>query len=88
MENKWLVRLFDCSNENMIAAYYTETPSESLKTFHFCKEHGIDIHIPENFKKEDCIYNDKEAGSIYEIHVGFGNEESYCYIDIWLEDVY
>ena len=41
-----------------------------------------------NDEKENYEYANKEAGSIYEIEVGFGNKESYSYIDVWLEDIY
>lgn len=88
MDNeKWLIRLNDYENDNMIAAYYTENPSETLKTFYFCKEHNLTINLPKDYN-ENNKYIDKEAGSIYDIEVGFGNEETYSYIDIWLEDIY
>lgn len=87
MNDKWLIRLKDCDNDDMIAAYHTENPTESLKTFYFCKEHDIDIIIPHDFNKRDN-YAKKESGRIYDIKVGFGNEETYNYIDVWLEDIY
>lgn len=87
MNEKWLIRLMDCDNSNMIAAYHTENPSENLKTFYFCKEHGIGIKTPHNFDKKNK-YSEKESGGIYDIEVGFGNEETYSYIDVWLENVY
>ena len=87
MNEKWLIRLKDFDNSNMIAAYYTENPSENLKTFYFCKEHGIGIKIPHKLDKIDK-YSEKEGGDIYDIEVGFGDKETYSYIDIWLENVY
>lgn len=39
MNEKWLIRLGNCENDNIIAAYYTENPEQNLKTFYFCKEH-------------------------------------------------
>jgi len=87
MNEKWLIRLKDCNNFNMIAAYYTENPSENLKTFYFCKEHDISIKIPHDLDKRDK-YSETEGGSICEIEVGFGNKESYSYIDVWLENIY
>ena len=86
MNEKWLIRLMDADNEHLIAAYFTENPSENLKTFYFCKEHGLGINIP-NDEKENYEYANKEIGSIYEIEVGFGNKESYSHIDVWLEDI-
>ena len=87
MNEKWLIRLNDCENDNMIAAYYTENPSENLKTFYFCKEHNLGIKLPLIDDKNNKYIN-KEAGSIYDIEVGFGNDETYSYIDIWLENIY
>jgi hypothetical protein len=89
MNEKWLIRLLDCSNEHLIAAYFTDNPSESLKTFYFCKEQKININIPkENDDDKKYEYSDKNSGSIYDIEVGFGTKIAYCYIDIWLEDIY
>lgn len=87
MTDKWLIRLYDADNGPMIAAYYTENPEQNLKTFYFCKEHDISIHLPE-FENENKSYEGKEAGSIYEIKVHFGNDKTYCTIDVWLEDIY
>ena len=85
---KWLIRLKDCKNDDLIAAYYTENPKQQLETFYFCKQHDIDIQIPNDYENENYKYNDKEAGLIYEIEVGFGNEETYCTIDVYLEKIY
>ena len=84
MNEKWLIRLFDSTNEHLLAAYFTELPSENLKTFYFCREHGIGIKIPRDLEKE----TDKEGGSICEIEVGFGDKGTYSHIDVWLENVY
>ena len=89
MNEKWIIRLMDADNGHLIAAYYTENPSENLKTFYFCKEHGLGINIPkEDDDDKRPEYNNKTSGLIYEIEVGFGNKESYSYIDVWLEDIY
>ena len=85
---KWLIRLNDADKDTMIAAYYTENPEQQLKTFYFCKEHDISINIPHDYDNENYKYADKEAGSIYNIEVGFGNHETYSYIDVWLENIY
>ena len=87
MNEKWLIRLMDANKENMITAYFTENPEQSLKTFYFCKEHGIPINIP-NSEDENYRYADKTAGSISEIEIGFGNRDSYCYIDIWMDRIW
>ena len=88
MNEKWLIRLKDCENNDLIAAYYTENPTENLKTFYFCKEHDLEINIPNDYDNENYKYANKEAGSIYDIEVGFGNHETYSYIDVWLENIY
>lgn len=88
MIEKWLIRLYDADNGHMIASYYTENPEQNLKTFYFCKEHDMDLHIPDNYKDDNYEYNNSTAGSIYEINVGFGNDETFSYIDIWLENIY
>ena len=53
--NKTLVRLYDAENNNMIAAFYTDNPSEFLKTYYFCKENDISINIPHDFDNENYI---------------------------------
>lgn len=87
--NKTLVRLYDAENNNMIAAFYTDNPSEFLKTYYFCKENDISINIPHDFDNENYKYNDKEAGTIMELEVSFGGAGGTipC-IDVWLEDIY
>ena len=86
--DKWLIRLYDADEGPMICAYYTHNPEQQLKTFFFCKEHNIPIGIPDDEENENYKYNDKEAGTIYEIKVGFGNHDTYCTIDVWLEKIY
>ena len=86
--DKWLIRLKDCKNDNMIAAYYTENPEQHLKTFYFMKEHDIPLNIPKDYDNKKYKYNDKDAGTIYDVEVGFGGKRTYCYIDVWLEDIY
>lgn len=89
MQEKWLIRLIDAEeNDYMIAAYYTEFPEQQLKTFYFCKEHEININIPHDLDNKNYKYNDKEAGSIYDIEVHFGNKDTYCTIDVFLERIY
>lgn len=88
MNEKWLIRLYDYENDNMIAAYFTENPSENLKTFYFCKEHDLKIKLPQHDDDKNNKYINKEAGSIYDIEVGFGNDVSYSYIDVLLEGIY
>ena len=89
MQEKWLIRLINSDeNNDLIAAYYTENPKQQLETFYFCKGHDIPIQIPDDFENKNYKYNDKEAGLIYEIEVGFGNEETYCTIDVYLEKIY
>ena len=85
---KWLIRLKNCENDDMISAYYTEHPAQVLEIFYFCKEHDIAINIPHDLDDEYYQYNNKEAGSIYEIEVGFGGHEMIPLIDIWLENIY
>ena len=87
--DKTLVRLYDADNNNMIAAFYTNNPSEFLKTYYFCKENDISINIPHNLDNENYRYNEKEAGNIMEINVNFGGAGGTipC-IDVWLEDIY
>ena len=88
MNEKWLIRLMDCENEHLIAAYFTENPTENLKTFYFCKEHNLGINIPDdNGGKGEYEYANKTAGSIYEIEVGFGSHVNFSYIDVWLENI-
>ena len=88
MQEKWLIRLYDSDNDYLITSYYTENPEQQLKTFYFCKENDIPLGIPNDFENENYKYNDKEAGSIYDITVHFGSNIAYCTIDIWLEDIY
>lgn len=92
MQEKWLIRLkdADCDKEydDLIAAYYTENPKQQLETFYFCKEHDINLNLPNNSEEKSDSYKDKEAGSIYDIEIGFGSRDTYCYIDIWLENIY
>lgn len=83
MNEKWLIRLFDSTDKRFLAAYFTEIPSENLKTFYFCREHGISIKIPDVEKDTN-----KEGGSICEIEVGFGDKDTYSHIDVWLENIY
>lgn len=86
--DKWLIRLKDCKNDYMIAAYYTINPEQQLKIFYFMKENDIPLSIPKDLDNENYKYNNKEAGSIYDIEVCFGNKHTYCCIDVWLEDIY
>ena len=85
---KWLIRLKDCKNDNLIAAYYTDNPKAQLETFYFMKEHDMDLGITENLDDENYKYKNKEAGHINDIVVCFGGYGSYSYIDVWLEDIY
>ena len=91
MQEKWLIRLFNAENNDLIAAYYSENPEAQLKTFYFCQNHNIHIYIPDELDNENYKYHNKECGSmfgsIYDIEVYFGNKDTYCSIDIWLEDI-
>lgn len=86
--NKTLIRLYDAKNDNMISAFYTDNPSEFLKTYYFCKENDISINIPHDLDNENYKYNHLTAGTIMEIEVGFGGHSNIPYIDVWLEDIY
>lgn len=87
--NKTLIRLYDAKNDNMISAFYTDNPSEFLKTYYFCKENDISINIPHDLDNENYKYNHLTAGTIMEIEVGFGGTGGTVpHIDVWLEDIY
>ena len=87
--NKTLIRLYDAKNDNMISAFYTDNPSEFLKTYYFCKENDISINIPHDLDNENYKYNHLTAGTIMELEVGFGGAGGTIpYIDVWLEDIY
>lgn len=87
--NKTLIRLYDAKNDNMISAFYTDNPSEFLKTYYFCKENDISINIPHDLDNENYKYNHLTAGTIMEIEVGFGGTGGTVpHVDVWLEDIY
>ena len=76
IDNEILIRLKDCENENgrMIAAFYTEKPAEFLKMYLIMKKEEIPI-----------VYNDEIQGVIEDIEIGFGDKETFSYIDLWID---
>lgn len=75
--DKTLIRLKNIKEENMLAAFYTKNPSEFLKMYYFCKENDIPLSL--NQFQEDV------EGTIEEIIVYFGDEETFPCIDVWIE---
>ena len=69
--NEWLVKFTDCKNENnMIGSYFTDTPSEILKTYAIAKDLDMDTFIYED--RED---NDTEV-KIDNIEVHLANDKT------------
>ncbi len=86
--NKTLVRLKDAARDAMICCFFTENGIDFLKQYDYCFKNDISIQIPKDLDKDDCYYNDCESGSIEDIEIGFGGNESIPYIDVWLEHIF
>ncbi len=73
--NEILIRLKDASNENnMLAAFYTNNPSEYLKMYYFCKKNDISLKVSES----------DIQGTIKDIEISFGGGDNIPCIDIWI----
>lgn len=84
--NEILIRLYDMKTNSLIRAFYTKETKAILDMYTFAIKNDIEVSIPYNDNSEEK-YNNTNA-YIKEIEMGFGNEDSYPYINFWAEVSY
>lgn len=87
MNEKFLIKLIDCENENMITSYYTTNWSEAYKMYYFMRENEVStvIHFAKD-QKNPSSYDNKEF-FIEDLSMQFGSKIGLNVLEIYVRVV-
>lgn len=87
MNEKFLIKLIDCKNENMITSYYTTNWSEAYKMYYFMRENEAStvIHFAKDEEKPSS-YDNKEF-FIEDLSMQFGNKIGLNVLEVYVRAV-
>lgn len=87
MNEKFLIKLIDCENENMITSYYTTNWSEAYKMYYFMRENEVStvIHFVKD-EKNPSSYDNKEF-FIEDLSMQFGSKIGLNVLEVYVRVV-
>ena len=87
MNEKFLIKLIDLKNENMIASYYTTNWSEAYKMYYFMRENEVSTVIHYATDEENPSSYDNKEFFIEDLSMQFGNKIGLNVLEIYVRAV-
>lgn len=84
MNEKFLIKLIDCSNENMITSYYTTNWSEAYKMYYYMKENEVSTVITYAKDENNPSFYDNKEFFIEDLAMQFGSKVGLNVLEIYV----
>lgn len=84
MNEKFLIKLIDCSNYNMITSYYTTNWSEAYKMYYYMKENEVSTVIRYAKDENNPSFYDNKEFFIEDLAMQFGSKVGLNVLEIYV----